>query len=417
SGMARRENKENSVSCHDPLAAAEGPQHPLHGKAGTLKRKASRLHSEQRSLSKKPVISLATEASVDIAAEISEGEAGESGGLSEIVGKAKRAIKRKCSELGLGIGKSSSKSSDKRKASKEKENTMLASSRATRVSSLRRHPAHDVRSSDLLSDATVIVLPSEDNYHGDASEHGGFHAERSTHRMLASADSTLLESQLTVFAPSSPPLYATAFDDGFFGFEEDQDDDQKAMLLPDVSCGPSAIDLPGTLVKSVESGSGAGNEGKGSCIASLDVNSLVAFIDEEETLGDKGSTDAAAIANLVLPAVEHTEQAAKPGFSGALRAEPKTPAVLQRGGTPRAYCGEDTPLVEQGRISTPSQRPLGATIFIEEQSATLASCSANEDGGCACSATGFCRDVGSLGMYTEHADLLFKLEGKYMTEL
>ncbi|KAJ2872365.1 hypothetical protein FB639_004357, partial [Coemansia asiatica] len=255
--MARRENKENSAGCCDILAAADGPVFPSHAKAGTLKRKASRLYPEHKSLSKKSVISLVAETPVDatvaaIAASSESGsisEAGENGRLSDIVGKAKRAIKRKCSELGLG--KSASRDSGSRKGSKDKENAALPPSRPARVSSLRRHQGHATRSVDLLSDATVIVLPSEDNYHSEAPEHSGFDADSSTHKMLRSADSTLLESQLTVFAPSSPLLFPAAFEDGFFGFEDEDDDennDPQTMLLPSLACEPGAADLSGTLV-------------------------------------------------------------------------------------------------------------------------------------------------------------------------
>ncbi|KAJ2238330.1 G1/S-specific cyclin-E2 [Coemansia sp. RSA 1722] len=416
--MARRENKENSAGCHDPLAAIDGLQAPLHARAGTLKRKASRLHSDLKSLSKKSAVSLVAELPFDASASVAIGDVeagvpGEDGRFSDIVGKAKRAIKRKCSELGLG--KDASSKSGSGKSSKNKENASSSSSRSARVTSLRRHLAHDARSIDLLSDATVIVLPSEDNYHSEAPEHSDFHADRSTQKMLRSADSTLLESQLTMFAPSSPPLFATAFEDGFFGFEDDADgnEDHESTLLPPLACEPDVANLSETLIDSVDAGNSVDKKLNDGCIASLDVNSLVAFIDEE-TFGCKHPASAAVPLMEQLPAAVAIADISLPV------AEPKTPAAAQQGATPKAYSGEDTPLVEQEHdhtARTPGRRLLSPSIFIESQATTLVSSDKRSCCSCACSTAGFCKDAGSLGMYTEHADLLFKLEDKYITEL
>ncbi|KAJ1668212.1 G1/S-specific cyclin-E2 [Coemansia sp. RSA 1813] len=129
----------------------------------------------------------------------------ENSSADNFVDKAKRAIKRRCTEMGIRKYASLSSMSAK--------HTHVACDKQDRRASRlpRKPPTHDyleARDTDPSSEATIILLPSEYGVQGEEEE-GGEEQEGKADiiERYKSADldeSSLLESQITLVAPSSP---------------------------------------------------------------------------------------------------------------------------------------------------------------------------------------------------------------------
>ncbi|KAJ1822519.1 G1/S-specific cyclin-E2 [Coemansia sp. RSA 2675] len=126
--------------------------------------------------------------------------------VDQLVTKAKHAIKRRCAEM--GIRRFASLSAKHAKEASGPLADVVARPIHKHSSASRKYPefsAPDSESSDPASEATIILLSSE----AGTPEDVGI-----APRVCAtpSADSTALESQITLVAPSSPPLLPSHVD-------------------------------------------------------------------------------------------------------------------------------------------------------------------------------------------------------------
>ncbi|KAJ2747396.1 G1/S-specific cyclin-E2 [Coemansia sp. BCRC 34301] len=177
---------------------------PLAGTSGTLKHTAAKQHAEVPEAA--PLVSAVKTRKRALAESTADNSC-----IEQLVSKAKHAIKRRCAEMGIRRFASLSSMSTKH----AKEATRLLPNDAAvrrlhkRSSAPHKYPefsAPDADSTDLASDATIILLPSDT---GEPEQAG----IRPRVCMTPSAGSTTnLESQMTLVAPSSPPLLPAHLD-------------------------------------------------------------------------------------------------------------------------------------------------------------------------------------------------------------
>ncbi|KAJ2863775.1 G1/S-specific cyclin-E2 [Coemansia aciculifera] len=189
-----RENKENTTDVEAP---------PPPATSGTLKHASVKRHAEV-AVEVAPVSATKTRKRA-----LAESTA-DNGCIEQLVTKAKHAIKRRCAEMGIRRFTSLSSMSAKhaKEAAEPSSSGAVVRPMHKRSSATRKYPefsAPDIESSDLASDATIILLSSE----ADAPEDVDIKS-----RVCATpgADSTALESQITLVAPSSPPLLPSHID-------------------------------------------------------------------------------------------------------------------------------------------------------------------------------------------------------------
>ncbi|KAJ2782936.1 G1/S-specific cyclin-E1 [Coemansia interrupta] len=206
--MTRPANKENHVSSSDPVtvpASLKGLA-SLSDRAMTLKHKGS--HARVSDQDSENIL----------AAE----------DLGNFVSKAKTAIKRKCTEMGIGKHTASDVRDQVKRTKKFdaiNSSVWVGSAPAGRVQSEARQkaPSRKIRNIELASDATMIVLPSEDIFDQDGRGLGAIGGGSSSSRLSYIADDNILESQLTAIAPSSPIPYILSNDDDLFGRYDEAD--------------------------------------------------------------------------------------------------------------------------------------------------------------------------------------------------
>ncbi|KAJ2818566.1 hypothetical protein GGI24_005059, partial [Coemansia furcata] len=145
-----RKNKENTtdVDALQPLATS-----------GSLKRVSGKRHAEEVAAETAPPSAVKTRKRA-LAESTADNEC-----IEQLVTKAKHAIKRRCAEM--GIRRFTSLSSMSTKHAKEAAETLddaVVRPMHRRSSATRKYPdfsATDTESTDLASDATVILLSSE----------------------------------------------------------------------------------------------------------------------------------------------------------------------------------------------------------------------------------------------------------------
>ncbi|KAJ2497963.1 G1/S-specific cyclin-E1, partial [Coemansia sp. RSA 2052] len=179
------------------------PPPPLAGTSGTLKHTTAKQHTEVVEAAPVPAVKTRKRALAESTAD--------NGCIEQLVTKAKHAIKRRCAEMGIRRFASLSSMSAKH----ANEATMALPDNAAdrrlhkRSSAPRKYPefsAPDTESADLASDATIILLHSEP----DAPEEADIKPRVSMTPGAGSA--AALESQMTLVAPSSPPLLPVHLD-------------------------------------------------------------------------------------------------------------------------------------------------------------------------------------------------------------
>ncbi|KAJ2889834.1 G1/S-specific cyclin-E1, partial [Coemansia aciculifera] len=192
-----------STSTKENIDALVAPSPPPAGTSGTLKRATVKQHAEVAKVAA-PVVSAAKTRKRALAESTADNS-----GIDQLVSKAKHAIKRKCTEM--GIRRFASLSSMSAKHAKEAKRSPHSNDTAAHAmhkcsSAPRKYPefsALDTDGTDLASDATVILLSSE----ADAPEEEELIIRPRISLTPGRGSSvTALESQMTLVAPSSPPL-------------------------------------------------------------------------------------------------------------------------------------------------------------------------------------------------------------------
>ncbi|KAJ2330895.1 hypothetical protein GGH92_009395, partial [Coemansia sp. RSA 2673] len=211
SGMASRrpafapypENAADRTNADAPVALPPPPA------AATLKRVPVKQHAHQ---AQAPVPTVAAKKTRKRALA----ETTDSGCIEQLVTKAKCAIKRRCAEMGIRRYASLSSMSAKHANDAGRKPDDVADRLTHKCpSGPRKYPefsAPDSESTDPASDATIILLPSED----DAPEDDILDVFECLAKPAPAADSIALESQITLVAPSSPPPLAAHSDSSLF---------------------------------------------------------------------------------------------------------------------------------------------------------------------------------------------------------
>ncbi|KAJ1723719.1 G1/S-specific cyclin-E1 [Coemansia erecta] len=422
--MTRPANKENHASSNDLVAVPASLKGlaTISDRASTLKHKGS--HAIVSAWKDQHKVAAVSSVSDEDLENIPTAE-----NLGNLVSKAKTAIKRKCTEMGIGKH-TASEVRDQAKRTKKRDamasSVWVSSAPADRVQSeiRQKSSSRKIRNIELASDATMIVLPSEDIFDQESRGFGAIGSSRSS-RFSCIADDNILESQITAIAPSSPlPFIHSNDDDDFFGRYEEAGytADNTLVNIDELD----VEDLFGSLDGYAPS-------------ANVDANRTeISFVEKTDSILSKtlSTTESAESVLIADPATKSAETGAAADKANSVAAdgidsrlarasneEEYTPSPIIEPSTPAASVGipsdctvAATPII---LVGTPSSCSNAETPVVDQ----YASAFSQDDSDCAEyaeSATEPCARVCKAPLYSkhdslfrEHIDLLLDLEQKY----